>query len=70
MQLLSVLYMVVASLANIPDGCKKSAVSTGNTSFCKPHGDGQRCKYHSGCTKYVVKKGMLKSHGVDAGLWN
>jgi hypothetical protein len=22
-----------------------------------------------GCTKHVVKKGMCKSHGVEAGLW-
>jgi hypothetical protein len=47
-----------------PGGCDKSAV--GQTVLCIAHGGGNRCRYPEGCDKLVKKKGMCKSHSIDA----
>jgi hypothetical protein len=49
-----------------PDGCDKSAQSS--TMFCRAHGGGRRCGHQSGCRKHVIRRGLCKSHGADAGV--
>jgi hypothetical protein len=49
-----------------PEGCDKSA--KGSTMFCIAHGGGRRCGHESGCRKHVIRGGLCKSHGAEAGV--
>jgi hypothetical protein len=48
-----------------PEGCSKGA--EGPTMFCAAHGGGRRCGHESGCHKHVIRGGLCKSHGAEAG---
>jgi hypothetical protein len=49
-----------------PEGCNSG--SRGSTLLCKAHGGGKRCEHVSGCHKHVIRGGLCKSHGAEAGV--